>query len=431
MESMSQRRMINETLSHLKLAVFDIEGVLLPKNRYLTFELARARLQAGRRSIFLKFFKYLLVGFLYEARLFSLESALKRAFKLFQGITIGELLQIFNQVPLMPYGELVFSKLRERGIRIALISSGLPQVVVDDLASRLKADYAFGLELDVKAGVLTGNIGGEVIKENGKFIIMQKLLKSLDLTPKDCIIVADDRNNSSIFYPEALKIGFNPDASMVLKSDYVIKDSLMEILPIIEQKPRKPIYRISQNEAIRELIYASGFFVALAAIYFGTPLTIFLLSATAILYTGAELARVERRKIPLISSITLNAATVSEQHEFTVTPIFLALGITLSLLLFPSQVAYASIAVISLGDSAASIFGKFFGKISIPFNKGKNLEGSISGFAFAFLGASYFLSTPLALIGAAIGMVVETLPLPVNDNLSVPLVTGTLLTILL
>ncbi len=422
--------MINETLGHLKLAVFDIEGVLLPKNRYLTFELARARFQAGRRLSLLKFVKYLLVGFLYEARLLSLESTLKRAFKLFQGITINDLQQIFDQVPLMPHAELVFSKLRERGIGIALISSGLPQVVVDSLASRLKADYAFGLELDVKSGVLTGHIGGEVIKERGKFTIMQKLLTSLNLTPRDCIIIADDRNNASIFYSEALKIGFNPDALMVLKSDYVIKDSLMEVLPIIEQKPRKPVYRISRNEAIRELIHACGFLVPLVATWIGTHLTILLLSATTVVYAGSELARVERRKIPLISSITLKAATVSEQHELTVTPIFLALGIALSLVFFQSPVAYASIAVISLGDSAASIFGRFFGKTSIPFNKGKNLEGSVSGFAFALVGASCFLSIPSAIIGATIGMIVETLPLPVNDNLSVPLITGALLTIL-
>jgi len=423
--------MKNETPSHLKLAVFDIEGVLLPKNRYLTFELARTRFQAGRRLSLLKFVKYLLVGFLYEARLLSLESALKRVFKLFQGITINDLQQIFDQVPLMPHAELVFSKFREREIRTALISSGLPQVVVDSLASRLKADYAFGLELDVKSGVLTGRIGGEVIKERGKFTVMQQLLTSLNLTPRDCMIVADDRNNLPIFYPEALKIGFNPDSVMVLKSDYVIKDSLMEVLPIIEGKPRKPVYRISRNEAIRELIHACGFLVPAIATRIGTHLTILLLFATAAVYAGSELARVERKTIPLISSITLKAATVSEQYEFTVTPIYLALGIALSLVFFQSPVAYASIAVISLGDSAASIFGRFFGKASIPFNKGKNLEGSISGFVFASAGASCFLNVPSAIVGAALGMVVETLPLPVNDNLSVPLITGALLTILL
>ena len=73
--------------NNLKLAVFDVEGVLLPKNRYLTFEI-------GRNLSITKFIKYLCVAFLYEARLISLESALKTVFKLFRGISTNELLRI-------------------------------------------------------------------------------------------------------------------------------------------------------------------------------------------------------------------------------------------------------------------------------------------------------------------------------------------------
>ncbi len=149
------------------------------------------------------------------------------------------------------------------------------------------------------------------------------------------------------------------------------------------------------------------------------------------IYTASELARIERKNIPLVSSITLNAANFTERYEFATAPIFLALGITISLLLFPTPLNYASIAIVTLGDSAASIFGKLFGKTSIPFNKGKNLEGSLAGLAFAYFGASVFLQPLHALIGATIGILVEALPLPINDNLSTPLATGVLLTLFL
>jgi dolichol kinase len=36
----------------------------------------------------------------------------------------------------------------------------------------------------------------------------------------------------------------------------------------------------------------------------------------------------------------------------------------------------------------------------------------------------------LALIGAAVAMTIEVLPLPINDNISVPLITGLVLTLL-
>ena len=82
-----------------------------------------------------------------------------------------------------------------------------------------------------------------------------------------------------------------------------------------------------------------------------------------------------------------------------------------------------------LGDSAASLFGGMV-STSLPFNKGKTWEGSLAGFFFAFLAGTFFLPPLLALIGAAVAMTIEVLPLPINDNVSVPIITGAVLTFL-
>jgi dolichol kinase len=83
-----------------------------------------------------------------------------------------------------------------------------------------------------------------------------------------------------------------------------------------------------------------------------------------------------------------------------------------------------------LGDSVASLFGGLI-STSLPFNKGKTWEGSLAGFFFAFLAGTFFVSPLLAFIGAAIAMTVEVLPLPVNDNVLVPVITGVALTLLI
>ncbi|MFP3985453.1 MAG: HAD-IB family phosphatase [Candidatus Bathyarchaeia archaeon] len=412
-----------QTCLDRKLVVFDVEGVLLPKNRYLAFEM-------GRNLSFARFIKLFFIGFLYEMRILSLESTLKRIFNLFQGLTVEELLATFREVPLLPHTEATFVEMREKGLKTALISSGLPQIIVEDLALRLEAGYSFGLELETIDDVLTGKINGDVIKNKGKAKIMEKILDQEKLSKRDCVVVADDRNNAPIFYPETLKIGYNPDFLIAFKSDYVIKENLLEIVSILEGIQKRPSYSLSRSEIIREAIHAGGFFVAWAAARFGVRPIVVILLLTILIYTASELARAERTNMPPISSITLRAATLSERYEFATTPIFLALGVMFALLFFPTPINYASIAIVCFGDSAASIFGKLFGKTPIPFNKGKNLEGSLSGLLFAFLGASFFLHPLQAFIGAIIGMLIECSPLPINDNLSIPLVTGALLTLL-
>ncbi|MFQ6087199.1 MAG: diacylglycerol/polyprenol kinase family protein, partial [Candidatus Bathyarchaeia archaeon] len=110
--------------------------------------------------------------------------------------------------------------------------------------------------------------------------------------------------------------------------------------------------------------------------------------------------------------------------------IFFAAGIMLALLLFPEPISYASIVIFALGDGTATLFGRKLGRNVFPLNKGKRIEGSIFGFMFAFLGALLFVSPFEALIGAAIGMLMEALPTPISDNLTIPLASGLVLMML-
>jgi len=128
--------------------------------------------------------------------------------------------------------------------------------------------------------------------------------------------------------------------------------------------------------------------------------------------------------------VTRRAALKPELHEFVTAPILFALAITVSLILFPIPINYASIMILALGDGSATLFGKSFGRTVLPFNKRKRVEGSIFGFLFAFLGSLLFVSPIKAFVGAAAGMLMECLPTPISDNLAVPIVSGLVMTIM-
>jgi hypothetical protein len=56
-----------------RLVVFDVEGVLIPKNRFL--------FEVGKSLGFVRLVRLLFFGFLYESGILKLESALKHIFK--------------------------------------------------------------------------------------------------------------------------------------------------------------------------------------------------------------------------------------------------------------------------------------------------------------------------------------------------------------
>lgn len=405
------------------LVVFDVEGVLLPKRRYIPFE-------ATRKLGFLKFLKTIFYGLLYEIGLLSLEDALKRVYKLLEGYTIKELRYYFEKVPLLPDSEEVLRFLHKYGWKIALVSSGLPNIFVQELKTKLKADYACGLELKIVNGKFTGEVEGAIMKKNGKAVVLKEILQSENILSQNCILVADDRNNLQMFKYTGLKIGYNPDFMLSARSDYVVTGRLSNILPIITGvKTEKTKRTLSKNEILRETIHISGFFIPFICTYLLNPylvaLSIFVIT---LLYGMSELGRIVGTTFPIFTSITSHATVRLELYEFVTAPIFYAFGIILSIVIFPPPTRYASIAILTLGDGFATLFGKL-GKKQFPFNKAKHLEGSLFGFIFAFLGAEFFVNPISAFIGATIGVFVECLPIPISDNLTVPLISGAAMTL--
>lgn len=408
-----------------RLVVFDVEGVLIPKRRYLLFE-------ASRLLSLSRFLKMLWAGFLYESGLATLETALRRIYRQLKGFALTDLFELYKKMPLMPRVKQVFEQLKETGCKTALISSGLPQPFVQDLASELGCDYAFGLDLEVVDGRLTGQIGGDAIKPNGKAIILKKIQEKEGLTTQDCAIVADDRNNLPMFRLSSTRIGYNPEFLLAYKSDVVAKGDLTDILPILTGGSIER-NSISKRELIREIIHMAGFLVPVFTVLFSLNhfLVVSLIFAVTCVYIASELARVLGVNVPIMSTITWKAAIQPEIYEFITAPIFFAMGIILALIIFPPPISYASIAIFTLGDSFATLFGKKMGNHVLPYNKGKKIEGSFFGFFFASLGASVFIGPAMSLskvlVGVASGMIMESLPTPVNDNLTIPLAAGFML----
>jgi len=294
----------------------------------------------------------------------------------------------------------------------------------------LDADYAVGLNLEVDGRRLTGRISGDAIEPNGKALALKRIFEKEGLAPKDCALVADDRNNLPMFRFCALRIGYNPDFLVSAKSDVVVKGDLEEaILSITGTTSKMNARTLSKRDLIREVIHVSGFLVPIVSAYlsFSYIFIAFLIFVVTLVYVMSELARMQGFNVPVTSTITWNAAITPEIYEFVTSPISFAVGIILALVIFPIPVGYGAIAIFTLGDGFATLFGKKFGRHTFPYNKGKMVEGTLFGLLFAFAGAWLFVGPLKALVGTAVGMLVETLPTPINDNLTIPIVCGLVL----
>ncbi len=102
---------------------------------------------------------------------------------------------------------------------------------------------------------------------------------------------------------------------------------------------------------------------------------------------------------------------------------FIGIILTLSLFQFNMSIANAAILILLFGDSASTLIGRKFGKIKLPFQSRKTLEGSL---AFLVVGLVVSLTQlPLipALAGALGGTLTEAYS-PIDDNIPIPLISA-------
>lgn len=130
-----------------------------------------------------------------------------------------------------------------------------------------------------------------------------------------------------------------------------------------------------------------------------------------------------------------------EVNRYTGTPYYIASSL-IAVGIFPKPIAALSIAFLAVGDPIASLFGILYGDKSIRFSNGKSLIGTAAGmFACAgvaflflhFMNQTQFMELKLehllilSGIGGIAGGGAELLPMEVDDNFAIPVVSGFML----
>jgi len=135
--------------------------------------------------------------------------------------------------------------------------------------------------------------------------------------------------------------------------------------------------------------------------------------------TGFGFMMRRRERDVLESGMVINGAT------------WVTVSFTVLALLFPTDIAVVSFTLFMLGDAAAALIGRKFGRTPWA-RSGCTIEGSVAflvvalgaGLAIAWIASPvhYFVLPVHSLVTAAVvAMLLEALPLPVNDNLLSPL----------
>lgn len=180
------------------------------------------------------------------------------------------------------------------------------------------------------------------------------------------------------------------------------------------------------KELFRKTIHILSAFLPLLLSYAKIPVLI-ALGCVLVFYVISEMLRMKGINIPIISDVTQVAARTRDANHFVLGPVTLASGILLTAIFFDPMPTKIAIYSLAFGDGLASLSGKMFGHISIPFTKGKTVVGSLTCFVAIFI-AVFCVTRDCgnALLIAFVGMLIEVLPLKDFDNLLIPIILASI-----
>ncbi|MEK7700048.1 MAG: haloacid dehalogenase-like hydrolase, partial [Planctomycetota bacterium] len=208
------------------MIVMDVDGVIFKGQFLLHIARYRGKLIYARTA---------LLCLLFNMNKLFIEELLTATYARFKGITLEQAEMVYKNIPLINHAKQTIEILRDHGYYVVLISSGVPDLFVKDLASRLSANEGYGVQIGIHDLRLTGEVFGPLTKPQGKSRLVEELLHKNNLTWQETIVLVDDCNNLDIMQKAGINIGVNANYAVRRQANYLIDSgNLAEVIDILD-----------------------------------------------------------------------------------------------------------------------------------------------------------------------------------------------------
>ncbi len=194
-------------------------------------------------------------------------------------------------------------------------------------------------------------------------------------------------------------------------------------------------YRV---EIARKAIHFCSLLIPILYFYLNKENALLLLVPVTVVVIGIDVARyysqpLQRWFLQMFGWLLRKHESDAKQKRLNGAS-YVLISATICVIVFPKLITLSCFTVLIISDLTAALVGKRFGRHRFF---SKSLEGSL---AFLVSGILVILLTPkvdyhateylIGIFAVAIGMIIEALPVSIDDNLSIPLLVGATMWIL-
>lgn len=165
--------------------------------------------------------------------------SLRQRVSLLAGLPVDVLHETAKQVRLTPGARTLCRTLRRLGFRVCLVSGGFREVITP-WAELLEVDGLRANALEVRDGVLTGQVLGPIIDRQGKREALEEFAQEFDVPLTRTIAIGDGANDLDMLDAAGLGIAFNAKPLVQAAADTTVNapylDSVLYLLGITREE---------------------------------------------------------------------------------------------------------------------------------------------------------------------------------------------------
>jgi len=183
------------------------------------------------------------------------------------------------------------------------------------------------------------------------------------------------------------------------------------------------------QELGRKAIHLSALAIPIGYYFIGEPIGRLILVVLTGLSFLIEVLRLNDPRIRSFFYIFFGRLVREHERYNLLGGTYLLLSSLICVYAFSKPVAVAALAFLIVGDTMAALVGRAVGRVRIF---GKTLEGSLACLATCLVIGWIIPGLPwrMTVVGALMATLIELLPIPLDDNLRIPLAAGFAMTLM-
>lgn len=164
------------------------------------------------------------------------EVALRERVALLKGLPEEICARIAERIHFMPGAEDLVKELHKRGYKVGLVSGGFHETV-DRLAEQLGIDYVKANRLEIKQGLLTGQVLGEIVTKDTKLAMLKAWAIENNLELNQTIAMGDGANDLPMIQAAGLGIAFMAKPIVREQAPYQIQErNLYRVIDLLDNR---------------------------------------------------------------------------------------------------------------------------------------------------------------------------------------------------